>query len=202
MIREIGEIVLEIRKNPENAVEILQRNRTMQLVEFLEMANGHNPLFSLPKIEFPFKPSKEPFGQSNVFLRAAVKKFRIWRMVGARHPDKLTMSFVALLEELHPIEAQILLDAHLGRLDIGVPWSVICDALPMVTRSVKDESLPSAEVQAVVTEEPKSVAPAEPVKKRKRTAEEVKADEAAIAARRAKVAEEKAAAKAARKKIK
>lgn len=127
MQKYITEMLDDINADPAN---IVKYKNNAALKALLEYAFNPEKKFILPDSEPPFKADAAPLGMSPANLFMEIKKFYIFCRKDLKPAKRETM-FIQLLENLHPIEAKLMLhvkDQTLTKLYPKVTQKVLFDA--------------------------------------------------------------------------
>jgi hypothetical protein len=124
---------LDELKNKKERVDFIKQNKTYALSTFLQLNFNDNVKLDLPEGKPPYEADKCPPGLQYVATKNAVRPLGDL-VVGSRMPAmRKETTFMAILENLHQKDAEILWRAKDGN---------ISDIYPKVTKALIKEALP------------------------------------------------------------
>lgn len=142
----IAEVVSKLQKaqTKTERLELLKKNDSMALRGILRLNYDESLKLSLPLGEPPYKKPTVPEGFGQTTLLASAKSWYVFSRQTAPNlkQSKREFLFIQLLENLDPVEANILLLSKDRKLDLGLTKLVIDEVFPGLIReeSVKNDN--------------------------------------------------------------
>jgi Family of unknown function (DUF6433) len=135
----IAEIVGKLKraKTKNERVQILKDNDCAALRGIIRMNFDESLALSLPKGRPPFKSTTVPDGFAKTTLKASAKGWYVFvkeLSPNVKQSNREAM-FIQLLESLDKSEAEILLSAKDGELDLGLTKKAINEVFPGLIKS-------------------------------------------------------------------